>query len=284
MKSPIAKQFCVIGLAVMASLLLIPVIGAESAGLCLLLGAVTASQFITRQGVDRGTGKVAESTVLYGGTLAFTNASGYTDDDVASGVNLFAGIVVDTVDNSTGANGALNVNLHTCGRFLLTGSGFAQTSVGLKAYASDNFTISLNPTSKTYIGTITNYVSSTQVLVQIDPHVGDTALDAIYIPSAVQQALSGAGACNVTSFYTAWTTTGAQAGTLANGTRVGQLKKIQLIVDGGDGTLTPVSLGTGTTITFADAGDYWIGRWNGTAWITIEVGNDADGATAPVIA
>ncbi len=36
--------------------------------------------------------------------------------------------------------------------------------------------------------------------------------------AAAQQALSGAGAINVTSFYTAWTTSGAQAGTLANGT------------------------------------------------------------------
>lgn len=101
---------------------------------------------------------------------------------------------------------------------------------------------------------------------------------------AAQQALSGAGAINVTSYYTAWTTTGAQAGTLADGKFVGQLKKIKLIVDGGDGTLTPANFANGTTITFADAGDYAILRWNGAEWRAIEVGNDADGATAPVIA
>lgn len=280
MKSPIAKQVCVIGMAVLACLILVPVIGAEPAGLCLLLGAVTASQFVTRQGLDRGTGKLAASTTIYGGTLVFTNASGYADDDVASGVNPFAGIAVDTVDNSAGAAGALNVELYTEGRFLLTGSGFAQTSVGKPVFATDNYTITLTPAAATYIGVITNYVSSTKVWVEIDAHVGD----AIYIPDAVAQSLSGAGAINVTSYLTKWTTTAADAGTLANGTRVGQLKKVQLIVDGGDGTLTPVSLATGTTITFADAGDFWIGRWNGTAWRTIEVGNDADGATAPVIA
>lgn len=104
------------------------------------------------------------------------------------------------------------------------------------------------------------------------------------ILAAAQQALSGAGAINVTSFYTAVTTTGANALTLANGTFPGQLKKIQLIVDGGDGTLTPTSLTGGTTITFADAGDYALLLWDGDSWIPVELGNDADGATAPVLA
>lgn len=107
-----------------------------------------------------------------------------------------------------------------------------------------------------------------------------------FISSAAAQALSGAGAMNVTSYYTAWTTTGAEAGTLAAGKVHGQLKKIQLIVDGGDGTLTPSALLTGTTITFADAGDFVILMWNADVkkWCLIEAGNDADGATAPVVA
>lgn len=104
------------------------------------------------------------------------------------------------------------------------------------------------------------------------------------LPIAASQALSGAGAINITSYYTAWTTTAANAGTLANGAQKGQLKKIQLIVDGGDGTLTPTSLSGGTTITFADVGDYAVLAWNGTAWVAIELGNAADGATAPVLA
>lgn len=104
------------------------------------------------------------------------------------------------------------------------------------------------------------------------------------IPIAAPQALSGAGAINITTYRTNWTTTGINAGTLANGAQIGQLKRIQMIVDGGDGTLTPVSLSGGTTITFADAGDYAVLCWNGTAWVAIELGNDADGATAPVLA
>lgn len=104
------------------------------------------------------------------------------------------------------------------------------------------------------------------------------------LPIAAQQALSGAGAVNITTYYTAWTTTGADAGTLADGAQVGQLKKIQLIVDGGDGTLTPTNLSGGTTITFADAGDYALLCWDGSNWVALELGNDADGASAPVLA
>lgn len=105
-----------------------------------------------------------------------------------------------------------------------------------------------------------------------------------WMPTGAPQALSGAGAVNVTSFRTNWTTGSAQAGTLADGTRVGQLKHIQLIVDGGDGTLTPANFGDGTTITFADAGDFALLRWDGAEWWVVALGNDADGATAPVVA
>ena len=106
------------------------------------------------------------------------------------------------------------------------------------------------------------------------------------IPNAAQQSLSGAGACNVTAFYTAVTTTGPAALTLAAGTELRQLKKIQMIVDGGNGTLTiadPVSSSL-DVITFADVGDFALLIWNGTAWRVIELGNDVDGATSPAIA
>ena len=107
---------------------------------------------------------------------------------------------------------------------------------------------------------------------------------ATFVPILAQQALSGAGAMSLTTYYTAWTTTSTDAGSLADGTAIGQLKKVQLIVDGGDGTLTPTNLSGGTTITFADAGDFVILAWNGTDWVAIELGNAADGATAPVLA
>lgn len=68
------------------------------------------------------------------------------------------------------------------------------------------------------------------------------------------QALSGAGAVNVTTLTTKLTTTGANALTLADGVD-GQVKIIVMVVDGGDGTLTPTTKTGFSTITFNDIGD-----------------------------
>lgn len=104
------------------------------------------------------------------------------------------------------------------------------------------------------------------------------------IPLATFQSLSGAGACNVTSFLTKVTTTGANALTLADGVVKGQLKKIQMVVDGGDGILTPSNATGFTTVTFANIGDYVILAWTGSAWICIESLNDASGIAGPTLA
>ena len=68
------------------------------------------------------------------------------------------------------------------------------------------------------------------------------------------QSLSGAGAIDLVTGVTEVTTTAADALTLANGT-VGQIKIIVMKVDGGDGTITPVTFAGGTTITMNDVGD-----------------------------
>ena len=104
---------------------------------------------------------------------------------------------------------------------------------------------------------------------------------------AAQQTLAaGGGAVTVTEFYTAGASdSGGDAWTLADGVFKGQLKKVQLITDGGgDATLTPSNLTGGTTITFADAGDFVLLCWDGSGWVALELGNGADGVTAPVLA
>lgn len=102
------------------------------------------------------------------------------------------------------------------------------------------------------------------------------------VPTAVQQAINANGAINITSYFTAITsvTTTGVAYTLADSTVLGQLKKMQLVADGGSDAV--VTFNTNATITFADAGDVAVVIWNGTDWIPIELSNDADGATAPV--
>lgn len=128
---------------------------------------------------------------------------------------------------------------------------------------------------------LTDATASGNVTITAGGSVKSSVANLIYpvIPAVVQQSLSGAGAVNLTTYNTAVTTTGANALTLADSTVIGQLKRIQLIVDAGDGTLT--FNGT-STIVFADVGDTAELMWNGTDWIVIALYNCADGATAPV--
>jgi hypothetical protein len=88
------------------------------------------------------------------------------------------------------------------------------------------------------------------------------------------QSLSGAGAVNLTDLITEITTTGANALTLANGA-TGQVKIITMVVDGGDGTLTPTTLAGGSTVTFNDVGDGVVLVYGAAGWVV--VGNN--GAT-----
>ena len=137
----------------------------------LLLGAVTAEQLITQKGQGtKGTGGVDASTTIYGGSICFIDASsGYIEDDTNSGANFLAGIAVKTYDNSSGSAGDVQAEFWDTGKFLLTGSGLAVTDVGSKVYASDNYTITTTSTNNTYIGTIVEFVSATQVYVLLDP-------------------------------------------------------------------------------------------------------------------
>lgn len=68
------------------------------------------------------------------------------------------------------------------------------------------------------------------------------------------QALSGAGAINLTTVATKITSTGANALTIADGFD-GQIKVLTMVADSGDATLTPTTKTGYTTIVFNDAGD-----------------------------
>jgi hypothetical protein len=88
------------------------------------------------------------------------------------------------------------------------------------------------------------------------------------------QALSGAGAVNVTQPVTKFTSTATgNALTLADGVE-GQIKTIVYVAEaaGGDtGVLTPTNLGAGTTITFNAVGDACILQFLGTDWWAISL-------------
>ena len=94
-----------------------------------------------------------------------------------------------------------------------------------------------------------------------------------------EQSLTGAGAANVTSAVTAFTTntdnSGNNAVTLAAGT-TGQIKILYTKVESSSGqttVVTPAAFANGTTITFDAVGDAAILYYNGSTWVCLaEVG------------
>jgi hypothetical protein len=136
-----------------------------------------------------------------------------------------------------------------------------------------------------WCGTFAKAKTSGQLKATIHLNGQEALGNSLYIPAAAPQALSGAGAVNVTTYLTNVTSTGgAQALTLADGVRVGQLKKIKHIVDGGSSVLTPTNLSGGTTITFTAVGEFAILLWNGADWVMIDSGNDVGNAGIPALA
>lgn len=130
--------------------------------------SASAAQLITRRCAERNNGPIEESTTIYRGTLCFINANGYVDDDVAAGVNKFAGVAVEDYDNSSGADGDLQAEFFTEGLFQLEGSGFTQGTVGSDIYASDNFTVGTSSSGTTYVGRCAGFISTTKIWVRID--------------------------------------------------------------------------------------------------------------------
>jgi len=88
------------------------------------------------------------------------------------------------------------------------------------------------------------------------------------------QALSGAGAADTVNLITELTTAGgAAAVTLADGTTSGQMKIINMIVDGGGtATVTPTTFANGSTIAFDAVAESVTLVWNSAiGWVATSV-------------
>jgi len=84
---------------------------------------------------------------------------------------------------------------------------------------------------------------------------------------AAAQALSGAGAVDIVSPVTNFTSTGAtDALTLVDSTILGQIKTLNHAVDGGGYVLTPTTLSGGTTITVTDPDVSITLMWTASGW------------------
>lgn len=111
---------------------------------------------------------------------------------------------------------------------------------------------------------VVRLTSFTGTGLQVD--AGTISIEGITGNIVPVQSLSGAGAVDIVTYKTEWETTGADAGTLADGWYESQEKLIYMVTDGGDGTLTPSNFGGGTSITFDDQDDWVILEWFNSNW------------------
>lgn len=118
--------------------------------------------------------------IIYRGAMVVQNAAGFLAPVTGAEAGaVFAGMSEEEVDNSGGSAGDLECKYKKTGRYLLTGSSFAQADVGTPVYGTDDQTV-----TKTFaanlprIGVIDEFVSATQVWVIIDTDndVGDAAI------------------------------------------------------------------------------------------------------------
>lgn len=162
-------------------------------------------------------------------------------DAQAGGATKFS---VDNVGNVTATAASANPGIALVRTGSNAGSAFilGQSNGGLQIQANSAVALSFGSTQQaTFTGSITT----------------------------TPQLLSGAGAINVTTSATEYTSTGvAQALTLANGT-VGQIKYIVHTVDGGSGVLTPTTAIGFTTVTFTAVGDSVSLLYTTTGWAAV---------------
>jgi len=90
-------------------------------------------------------------------------ATGYARPLIAG--DLWAGWVAETVDNTSGSDGAVNVKTEVNRNIVLNVTGVVITSFGANVYASSDNDFTLTSTSNTLIGTVKRFVSAGKAVV-----------------------------------------------------------------------------------------------------------------------
>lgn len=135
------------------------------------LAALAADKAVTQSASELLSLAVSAGEMIYNGALVCVDSDGYAVPAADTAGYVFMGVATQQADNSSGADGAVNVTIKRCGRFLLgwNGAGLTQAAVGNLAYAVDDQTVDApdDTTNDVLIGQITRIVGASQAWVDI---------------------------------------------------------------------------------------------------------------------
>ena len=200
--------------------------------------AIIAGQIAAAEGADLVPGSPVKLSDVVGAVPQFLLATADTDA-------IFGYVVRNIKDATVSALGYVEVAYDGSVMYMTAGAAIARGArVEADVSAIKVITAAgVNPVAGIALDKATADGDLIRILI-LTPTVSET----VYGVSVFDYS-AGAGALPLTARTIALTTGGAEALTLADGVE-GQRLTIKMVVDGGDGTLTPANLLDGATLTF----------------------------------
>ena len=229
-------------------------------------GTVTATAF-----VGDGSGLTGISG---GGSVGnFTLASSVIDTDDSSGITITPAVTISSDLNVENDLRVTNIVYAETFESTATGAPTLTSESVINLSATDRVTINKSPlkfatfttAERDALTSVVGDVLLNSTTTKLQVYTGAAWEDLQGSVNSVQQ-ISGPGAISLATPITEITTTGTDSYTLADGV-IGQTKIIIMIVDGGDATITPTTLATGTTITMADVNDNITLLYGANGWV-----------------
>ena len=116
---------------------------------------------------------VIASDIIFRGAAVGDNGSGFSRPLQAG--DPFRGFALAQADNSSGAAGAVNVEVRERGKIVLPITSLAIDDVGKDVYASDDDTFTLTQGSNTRIGFVSRFISTGLGVITFSSQVSDIA-------------------------------------------------------------------------------------------------------------
>lgn len=135
-----------------------------------------------KAGTDRQDGEVLSFKMnaeeIFEGAFVALDTDGYATNAGDDAGAVFVGVAEESVDNSGGSDGDVNIKVRTGGVIsCVAGFSAAQANVGDEVFAEDNQTVDVagGLTNDVYVGRIVEVVSSSKVRVALTPYGAKTS-------------------------------------------------------------------------------------------------------------